>query len=154
MAPELAVIFDLDGLLADTEPLWTASAERLLRRRGRAFDPSLKASLMGRAPLEVMARIAARYDLTEAPAALLAERLEILQELYSAGISPMDGAAALVAELRRDRIPLAVASGSPASLIPVVLREIGLADALPTYVSSDQVERGKPAPDLFLLALL
>jgi HAD superfamily hydrolase (TIGR01509 family) len=151
--PELAVIFDLDGLLADTEPFWIESSSVLLARRGRVYDPSLKRVFMGRRPLEVVHRMIAHYGLTEPAEELLAERLRIQHELYATGeIVPMPGALELVGALERQRVPMAVASGSPVFLMRTVLERIGLLRRLPVHVSSEQVERGKPAPDLFLLA--
>jgi HAD superfamily hydrolase (TIGR01509 family) len=151
--PELAVIFDLDGLLADTEPFWVESSSVLLARRGRVYDPSLKRVFMGRRPLEVVHRMIDHYGLTDAPGDLLAERLQIQQQLYADNeIAPMPGALELVGALEREGVPIAVASGSPIFLMRTVLERIGLLQRLPVHVSSEQVERGKPAPDLFLLA--
>ena len=66
----VAVIFDLDGLLVDTEPVWSESARMLLERRGRRYDPALKLQFMGRHPLEVARMMVAHYELAEAPEAL------------------------------------------------------------------------------------
>jgi HAD superfamily hydrolase (TIGR01509 family) len=148
-----AVIFDLDGLLADTEPVWSESARVLLARRGLSFDPDLKPLFMGRHPLEVAGLLVERYDLDEDPESLLAERLAILEELYASGpIAPMPGAMRLVATLSKAAVPMAVASGSPTSVLRTVLERLDLSESFPVQLGSDQVARGKPAPDLFLLA--
>ncbi len=149
---QFAVIFDLDGLLADTEPLWTESARRLLAVRGHRYDPALKAQTMGRHPREVIAIYAARYGLAEDHAVLLEERLAILRDLYAQGVQPLPGARELVRALAAAGVPRAVASSSPASLIALVLERLGLADALEVRVGSEEVTRGKPDPDIFLLA--
>lgn len=148
-----AVIFDLDGLLADTEPLWSESSDLLLRRRGHRFDPALKPQVMGRHPLEVARLLVERYRLVDEPQALHDERLEILRELYATRtIPPKPGALELVHALGARRTPMAVASGSPGAILRVVLERIGLNRSIPVQVGSDEVRRGKPAPDLFLLA--
>jgi HAD superfamily hydrolase (TIGR01509 family) len=152
MSHDLAVIFDLDGLLADTEPLWSESSCIFLRRRGLVYDPSLKPLFMGRHPMEVMTRMITHYGLTGEPGPMLEERLQIQRSLYERGISPMPGARELVLALAERGIPMAVASGSPTEIIRLVLKTLDLLGALSTWVGSDQVQRGKPAPDLFLLA--
>ena len=78
-----AVIFDLDGLLANTEPIWSESTQLLLSRRGKTFDPALKPRFMGRHPLEVAGLLAAHYGLQQSAADLLEERLAILRQLYA-----------------------------------------------------------------------
>jgi len=148
------VIFDLDGLLADTEPLWSESTDLLLKRRGHRFDPALKPDFMGRHPLEVAGRLIKHYDLTgDSADRLLEERLAILEQLYAERrIAPMPGAVVLVEALALQGTPMAVASGSPTRLLGSVLSQIALTSHLPVQVGSDQVQCGKPAPDLFLLA--
>ena len=153
MRARWAAIFDLDGLLADTEPLWSESARLLLARRGREYDPGLKLIFMGRHPLEVAGLLVERYGLEEDAGSLLDERLAILEELYaSKPIAAMPGAADLVAALAREGVPMAVASGSPTAVLKAVLGRLGLPGRFPVQLGSDQVARGKPAPDLFLLA--
>lgn len=147
------VIFDLDGLLADTEPIWNESARRLLTRRGLRWDPALKPRFMGRPPLVVAGMLVEHYRMEEDPRDLLAERMALLQSLYhEADIQPMPGALALVNLLHRGGLPLAVASGSPTPIAHKVLGHLGLVESMAAIIGSDQVERGKPAPDIFLLA--
>jgi len=148
--PRLAVIFDLDGVLADTEPLWSRSAELVLQRHGARFDPGLKPRFMGRHPLEVAQIMVEHYSLQVAPEALLAERLAILRGIYaSAPIPAVTGARELVEALASQGVPMAVASGSPGALVTAVLTSLGLVQQLRIHLGSDEVEHGKPAPDLF-----
>jgi HAD superfamily hydrolase (TIGR01509 family) len=147
-----AVIFDLDGLLADTEPVWTESSRILLARRGRVYDPTMKSHFMGRHPQEVTALMIQHYQLAENPDNLLQERLDILCSLYQQGLKPLPGARELVLALAQDQIPMSVASGSPRRIVKLVLKQLHLIDWLSQFVGSDEVEHGKPAPDLFLLA--
>jgi HAD superfamily hydrolase (TIGR01509 family) len=147
-----AVVFDLDGLLADTEPLWSESSDLLLRRRGHRFDVALKPHVMGRHPLEVARLFVERYGLDDEPAALHEERLEILRELYATREIPAKpGALVLVRALAARETPMAVASGSPSAILRLVADRLGL-EQVAVRVGSDDVQRGKPAPDLFLLA--
>ena len=148
------IIFDLDGLLADTEPMWNESARRLLARRGLTWDQALKPRFMGRPPLVVARMLVEHYSLHGVdPRELLAERLALVQALYEESpIQPMPGALQLVRRLHDRGLPLAVASGSPTPLARKVLERLGLLHAFEAVIGSDQVERGKPAPDIFLLA--
>jgi HAD superfamily hydrolase (TIGR01509 family) len=148
----LAVIFDLDGLLADTEPLWTESARRLLARRGLTYDAAIKVLTMGRHPVEVMGIYKAHFGLEGAPDALTAERFDLLRELYRTELRAMPGAVELVQALDAERVPMIVASSSPASLIQLVLERLGLRPPLERWLGSEHVQHGKPAPDLFLMA--
>lgn len=152
-AKKLAVIFDLDGLLADTEPMWSESARILLEGKDRVYDPSQRTIYMGRAPIEVAKLMVVHYDLPDAPADLMRQRLQILGGLYrDAPLEALPGARSLVRALAHEGVPMAVASGSPSALVEVVLGRLGLRDAMAVCLGSDAVSRGKPAPDLFLLA--
>ncbi len=147
------VIFDLDGLLADTEPLWAESARLLLARRGKVWDHALKPLCMGRHPLDVARLLAAHYELEDPPEDLFAERLALVKQLFrEETIHPMPGAVELVEDLNQGGVPMAVASGSLTHIVKDVVQQLGLAPALPIQLGSDQVEHGKPAPDIFLLA--
>lgn len=92
------------------------------------------------------------YQLDESPEAIRDERLAIIETLYRGGLPAMPGALELVAALAAQRVPLAVASGSPTRLVKVVLEAIDLKDAFVDAIGSDQVTNGKPSPELFLLA--
>lgn len=146
-----AVLFDLDGLLAATEPLWIASADEVLGRRGVRWDQALREQVMGRPPLEVARFMVEHFALEDDPEALMNERLALQRRLYEThGIAAMPGGVALVEALVAEGIPRAIASGSPSSLVDESLRRMGLSEHFPVALGSDQVARGKPAPDVFL----
>ncbi|PIE19594.1 MAG: hypothetical protein CSA65_01625 [Proteobacteria bacterium] len=148
-----AVLFDLDGLLVDTEPLWIRSAGEVLARRGHRWDLALRQRVMGRHPLEVARFMVEHYGLDDDPTALMEERLELQRGLYaSEGIEPMPGALALVRQLVEAGIPRAVASGSPTALVATCLEALDLRASFSCAIGADQVSRGKPAPDVFLAA--
>jgi HAD superfamily hydrolase (TIGR01509 family) len=148
----IGVIFDLDGLLTDTEPLWSRSAKIMLERRHRQVDLALKPQLMGRAPADVARLMVEYYQLDESPEVFLAERVALMYELYNNKVPLMRGAQALVQELAQARVPIAVASGSPTALIDLALKQSGLGPYFEHRIGSDLVRRGKPAPDIFLRA--
>ena len=145
------VVFDVDGLLLDTEESWTHAERALFARYDRPFGPDEKRLLLGTS-FENGGRLLERL-LGEPGRALelSAELLELVSERLLAGADPLPGARELVAALDGVR-PLAVASNSPESFVRSALRTAGLDGAFPVVVTADQVTEGKPAPDVYLEA--
>jgi HAD superfamily hydrolase (TIGR01509 family) len=147
-----AVVFDCDGLLAETESGWTRAETALFREHGHDFGPAQKQLLIGQT-LASGAEAMARYFSLPGTGPALADRLAVLvgQEL-AAGTPPLPGARDLAETLRRRGIPVAVASNSPRRFVGAALASAGLDDLFEVIVSADDVEHGKPAPDLYLAA--
>ena len=151
--PRLAVIFDLDGLLVDTEPVWGRSGDLVLAPFGHSWDRSLRPRVMGRSPRTVASVMVEHYGLDIAPEQLAARRLELQRQLYrEAGVQLLPGARLLVEALVAADMPRAVASGSPTDLAEATLEGSGLRSFFDVCLGSDLVARGKPAPDIFRLA--
>jgi HAD superfamily hydrolase (TIGR01509 family) len=147
-----AVIFDNDGLLLDTESVWTRAEQRLFERRGREFTLSHKQQMVGTSA-EVAGRLLARF--LEEPAReaeLIAELDELVFAELESGVEPMAGAVELVARLRSAGIPIALVSNSPPRFIVRALQLVGLAAAFEVVVSGHEVAAPKPAPDAYLEA--
>jgi HAD superfamily hydrolase (TIGR01509 family) len=146
-----AAVFDVDGLLVDTEPVWAAAETDLLARYGHIFTEEDRLATVGR-PVETgVAVYGQRIGLTDAQLpALRAELLALFTE-RTRTVAPQPGARELVSALR-GRMPLGVASGSPRSVVEAVLEGIGLIEAFDVIVTSDEVVEHKPAPDAYLLA--
>ena len=153
--PVTHVVFDLDGVLLDTEPLYTAATCRIVGRFGRCFDWSLKSVMMGRLALESARIVVERLDLPLTAEAFHAERTAILAELLPEAAA-MPGAPELVAALATRRVPMGLATSSPRSLVePTLVRHRGWLASLEVIVTGDdpRVVRGKPAPDIYLVAV-
>jgi HAD superfamily hydrolase (TIGR01509 family) len=145
-----AVVFDLDGLLLDTEPGWHHAEAELLRRHGATYTDADETATLGWSVEATVARYAERLGLRdEAVPSLSAELLELAQREYSRNIAPRPGAADLVARLW-GRVPLGIASNTPRSLVLSALESTGLADAFDAIVSGEEVAHPKPAPDVYL----
>jgi len=147
-----AAIFDMDGLLLESEDSWTVAETELFARYGKPFGLDEKRALLGNAG-DALGRILER--MLEQPGRGLELGQEVLQlvldEVAREGVAPMPGAVELVEELR-GRIPLAVASNSPRALVDLALERGGLAEGWDAIVCGDEVVELKPAPDVYLEA--
>ncbi len=146
-----AIVFDVDGLLVDTEPCWTVAETELFRRRGRPFGDEEKALLIGRSLAAAALTLADEFDEPGNEEGLVDELLVLVREAVQRGAQVMPGATQLVA-LSRAALPVAVASNSPRHLMDVALDRAGLADSFAVSIAADEVTEPKPAPDLYVEA--
>jgi HAD superfamily hydrolase (TIGR01509 family) len=140
----LAAVFDMDGLLLDSEPMWHAAERELLERHGDTFSEADLVASHGRALVDTAVAYADRLGLTAE--AIEREIGEIMLAHYLAGTPLHAGARALVDGLA-GRIPLAVASNTSADLVRHALDAAGL--AIPVVVSGMDMGRPKPQPDVY-----
>ena len=148
-----AVVFDMDGLLLDTETLWHEAEVELFDQHGETFTWEDKMAVIGTSfafTADYFARRLGR-PAEEGPR-LVEEMIRLMHERVRRQVAARPGARELVERLRADAVPLALASNSPRFLVDDALRTAGLADAFATIVTSDDVEHSKPAPDIYLLA--
>jgi HAD superfamily hydrolase (TIGR01509 family) len=145
------VVFDCDGLLVDTETCWTRAETALFAEHGHGFGLEQKQVLIGKT-LEGGAAAMADYFGRPDEGPLLIERLrDLVAKELAAGADPLPGARELVT-LLRGRLPIAVASNSPRAFVESALDSSGLADLFEHVYAAEDVERPKPAPDLYLVA--
>jgi HAD superfamily hydrolase (TIGR01509 family) len=148
-----AVVFDMDGLLLDTETLWHAAEQELFARHGSTFTREDQMQVIGTS-FDITARYFAErlgWPL-ERGAELVDEMIALMHDQVRRQVDARPGARELVSELRRLRVPLALASNSPRFLVDDALATAGLAGAFEVIVTSDDVEHPKPAPDIYRLA--
>jgi HAD superfamily hydrolase (TIGR01509 family) len=148
--PFRAVVFDMDGLLLDTEHLWVESEAELLERHGSRFTAADHEATHGRAMAESVAIYAKRLGGLD-PAVLEAELLAIMHAHYDNGAALRPGAEALVRGLV-GRVRLGVASSTTAPLVRLGLERAGLLDAFEVVTSGADLGRSKPFPDAYLEA--
>jgi HAD superfamily hydrolase (TIGR01509 family) len=144
-----AVVFDLDGLLLDTEQVWDEVREQLVRERGGRWHDRAQADMMGMSSNEWSRYLHEELGLAEPPEELNRLVVERMAERYREALPLVDGAVDAVRRLA-DRWPLGLASSSNRPLIELALEQMGVADLFRATVSSEEVERGKPAPDVYL----
>lgn len=147
-----AVVFDLDGLLLDTEPGWRRAESELLRRHGDAFTEADAAASLGTPVDTVVARYAERLGLgDEGRARLLAELVDLARLEYAGTIPMRPGASELLSALS-GRVALGVASNTPRELVALALESATLDGSFDVVVTADDVARPKPAPDVYVEA--
>ena len=145
-------IFDLDGTLIDTMPLHYRAWDKAMRRAGLAetLDEDLFYSLGGVPTKRVAQLFAEHYGLSCDPDQVFEDKERFFGELQAE--APAIAATVEIARRVARTHPLAIASGGPRQVVLRSLELAGLAPLFPVVVSADDVERGKPAPDMFLLA--
>ncbi len=146
------VIFDMDGLLVDSEPLWQRARIEAFGAERLRWTPQDQESIMGRSTQSWAAYLAEKLEHTFTPEEIIARVVGQMVVYYRQAVPLMPGANAVLQRLGPDFV-LGVASGSPRPLLDAILERTGWASIFRVIVSSDDVARGKPAPDTYLLAI-
>jgi HAD superfamily hydrolase (TIGR01509 family) len=146
-----AVILDLDGLLIDSEQVWDDVRENLARERGGRWSERAQRDMMGMSSPEWSRYMHEVVGLPESPEEINREVVERLLERYAGEPPWIPGALEAVHRLAA-ALPLALASSSNREVIDTVLAAGGIAPLFRATVSSEEVARGKPAPDVYLEA--
>ena len=147
-----AVVFDLDGLLLDTERLWDEVREELARERGGTWSDRAQADMMGMSSPEWSRYMHEVVGLAESPDEIAEEVVRQMEARYRERLPLIPGAREAVERLAA-RWPLGLASSSNRPLIDLALELSGFAMFFAVTVSSEEVARGKPAPDVYLEAV-
>jgi HAD superfamily hydrolase (TIGR01509 family) len=146
-----AVVFDMDGVLIDSEPVWERVRRNFVATRGGRWPDDAQDRMMGMSTAEWSAYMSADFGLRVAAPQVAELVIAAMAAQYTAHLPLLPGAVDAVRDLSA-RWPLAVASSAPKSLIEAVLDVSGLRSAFAAAVSSEEVHRGKPAPDVYLEA--
>ena len=151
-AAPLAVVFDNDGLLLDTESVWTRAEQDLFERRGVEFTPAYKHELVGTSA-EIAGGVLERRLGEPGRAGELIEELNglVVAELEH-GVEAMVGARELLQKLKQQGTPIGLVSNSPLAFVRRSLEIVGLHDSFDVVLSAHEVAAPKPAPDPYLEA--
>lgn len=147
-----AVVFDLDGLMFNTEQLYQQVGGEVLRRRGCEFTDELLDQMMGRQPAAALQLMIDYHRLDDTIEGLAAESTEIFEKILADQLRPMPGLLDLLASLERAELPKAIATSSGQEFARTVL---GLFDLEPRFafvLAAEDVEQGKPHPEIYLTA--
>ncbi len=148
-----AAIFDMDGLLIDSEPLWRLAVVEVLTAAGVPLTAASVRETMGLRTDEVVAHWFARHPWPAPHPSEVVARINLQAlKLIRAHGAPLPGAREVVALLAGHGIPLAIASSSPSPVIAAVLARLGLADSFLVVQSAEHESQGKPHPAVYLAA--
>lgn len=147
-----AVLFDNDGLLLDTESVWTRAEQDLFERRGIDFTPSHKRELVGTSAEIAGGILERRLGEPGRASELIDELNELVVAELEHGVEAMVGARELLHSLKRRGTPMALVSNSPLVFVRRSLEIVGLIDRFDAVISAHEVAAPKPAPDPYLEA--
>jgi HAD superfamily hydrolase (TIGR01509 family) len=144
------VIFDMDGVLIDSEPIHSDAMRALLADHGEELTTELEESFLGCSERDVFRMVKAHYALPEGETELAADWIARVVDLLGRSLAPLDGVPDVLHRLRRSGVRLALASSAAPAIIAATLKGLRLTDVFEVVVSGHDVASGKPAPDIFL----
>jgi HAD superfamily hydrolase (TIGR01509 family) len=147
-----AVIFDMDGVLVDSEPFGFEAMRRVMARHGLPYGEEENAEFLGRTTLDSCRILRARHRLPESGETLADWYVEGMLEQIARGPIPMVGVPEVLRGVRAAGYRMALASSAELPVIDANLAALSLRPLFEAVVSGTQVPRGKPAPDVFLAA--
>ena len=146
-----AVIFDMDGVLVDSEAVWDDVRKRFVDEQGGHWQQSAQRDMMGMSSVEWSRYVRDRLGVDMDPEEISREVADRVADVYRDKLPLLPGAVEAVESLAEEW-PLGLASSSNRHVIDLVLDLAGIADAFKATVSSEEVGAGKPAPDVYLEA--
>lgn len=146
-----AVVFDMDGVLVDTEPVWEEVRRAYVARAGGRWLPDTQSRLMGMSTPEWSGYLDADLGVGRGAGRVADEVIDEMAARYRAQLPLIPGAVPAIHRLG-SRFPLALASSSPRRLIDQVLASAGVTDAFGATVSTEECAAGKPDPEVYLVA--
>jgi sugar-phosphatase len=147
-----AIIFDMDGLLVDSETVWSVAEDELFAARGLVISREARKEIVGLRIDEFMSKLRAIYQLPESVPDLVAELEQRMLKKIPELVKPQPGARELVAYVTEKGIPCAIASSSPMIIIEATVQAQRWDPPFSVRCSAEFEERGKPAPDVYLRA--
>ena len=144
------VVFDLDGVIVDSEQVWDEVRQRLTEDWDGTYTPEAQRAMMGMSSTEWSRYMHDELGLAPSPAEIDAEVVRRMLDRYREELPLLPGAVEAVRRMHADGLRLAVASSSNRPLIEAVIDEAGIRQLFEVTVSSEEVARGKPAPDVYL----
>jgi HAD superfamily hydrolase (TIGR01509 family) len=142
-------VFDLDGVIVDSEPVWEEVRRAFVADHGGRWQPDSQRRLMGMSTQEWARYLSAELGVALAPDEVARGVIEQMAQRYHRELPLLPGAVDAVRRMAQ-RWPLGLASSSPRSLIDRVVAEAGITGAFAVSLSTEEVARGKPAPDVYL----
>jgi HAD superfamily hydrolase (TIGR01509 family) len=147
-----AIIFDMDGLLVDSETVWHVAEREMIESRGHVYSEEARSQIIGLRMDEFMTKLHEIYSFTETVDELIDELVGRMLDWIPDKVKAQPGAREIVQYVAEHKIPTAIASSSPMSIIDCVIESQGWGGVFKKRLSADDDVRGKPAPDVYLRA--
>ncbi len=149
-----AIIFDMDGVLVNSEPHHVKIEKQMFHDLGLDITPGEHSEYMGTASDEMWQSIIERHGLSRSAEEMLEMGNQRVISYFSSldELSPMPGLVPVLDKLQEQKVPMAVASSSSAEVVELVLNKAGLKKYFPVVVSGQMVKKSKPEPEIFLKA--
>ena len=150
----IAILFDMDGVIFDSEPIHEKIFIEFSQELGFTFPPEEYPKLIGTSSVSQWRIMKERYSLNGSPQELSDAKMEHYKTFLgnAKGLRPIQGIPELLKELDEHGVPFALASSNTTDVIKATLKAVGLDQTFTTFVGGDDVAAAKPAPDIFLLA--
>jgi HAD superfamily hydrolase (TIGR01509 family) len=147
-----AVVFDMDGLMFNTEDVYSVVGNELLRRRGHTFTAELKDAMMGLQPQPSFETMIRHFGLGDTWQQLAAESNHLFKSLLKDRLAPMPGLLELLDALEGAKIPKAIATSSCHELVDACLEPLAMHERFQFILAAEDITRGKPHPEIYLTA--
>ncbi|WP_420628673.1 HAD family hydrolase [Candidatus Leptofilum sp.] len=147
-----AIVFDMDGLMVDSEPLSQQAWDEYLRPYGHKLTEEIVSSIIGLRADMSTPTIKAMFNLPEPVPVIIQKRAAIYSQIRASGVPTMPGLHELHTEIARRQIAWAVATSSPRHHAEEILQQLGLHNRCQAIAAGDEVTHGKPNPAIYLLA--
>lgn len=144
------VIFDMDGVIIDSEPLWEKAEIQLIQKHGKTYTNSYRKKIIGLNQKDSVNLLINTFDLNASVKEIVEQRKNILIEIYNNELKVFPGIINLLEEVRTKGYKTGLATGSPESVINFVVEKFGLQDFFSVIVSGDSATEGKPSPEIYL----
>jgi HAD superfamily hydrolase (TIGR01509 family) len=147
-----AVVFDMDGLMFNTEDVYSAVGSEVLRRRGHAFTAELKDAMMGLQPQPAFETMIRHCGLRDTWQQLAAESNHLFKGILKDRLTPMPGLLELLNALEEAGVPKAIATSSCHELVDACLQPMAMHERFQFILAAEDIARGKPHPEIYLTA--
>lgn len=152
MPKRQAIIFDMDGLMVDSEPLARQAWDQVLQVYGYRMTDDVYRQMIGLRSDYAVDFVIQNYSIPLKKEEMLTQKAAIFHELRAQGVPALPGLMPLHDEIRKRKIPWAVATSSPREHANIILAQLGLSNACQAIAAGNEVSNSKPAPDIYLLA--
>lgn len=144
-----SIIFDMDGIIIDSEPLWEKAEVALIKKHGKNYNNSYRKNIIGLNQKDSVNLLKNTFHIDNSVNQIIEERKEILLDIYRKELRLFPGILKLLDEVKNLGLKTGLASGSPENVIQFVIEKFGLSNYFSEIVSGDSTSQGKPAPEIY-----